>query len=74
MNMGGSLVVLDGSRSYTQNKKSGQKMRIVYEGDQYVTYLWVPSNKEIAQEESERILKVNKYAILATESTGAATH
>ena len=46
MNMGGIVVVLDGGKSYMQNKKSGQKTKIEYVGGQYVMYLWVPSSKE----------------------------
>ena len=45
MNMGGNVVVLDGERSYAQNKRTGQKMRIEYEGGQCVMHLWVPSTK-----------------------------
>jgi hypothetical protein len=36
MNMGGNVVVLDGRRSYMQNKETGQKTRIEYESGQYV--------------------------------------
>ena len=66
MNMGGNVVVLDGGKSYMQNKKSGQKTKIEYEGGQYVMYLWVPSTKETVKE-SSKILKGNSFAILATE-------
>ncbi len=68
MNMGGNVVVLDGNRSYVQNKESGQKTRIEYEGGQYVMYVWVPSRKEVVEEESPNILKGNRFAILAADS------
>jgi hypothetical protein len=67
-NAGGNVVVLDGGSSYMQNKKTGQKTRIEYESGQYVMYLWVPSTKEVVERESERILKGNKFALLAMES------
>ena len=67
-NTGGNVVVLDGGSSYMQNKKTGQKTRIEYENGQYVMYLWVPSTKEVVERESERILKGNKFALLALES------
>ena len=67
MNMGGNVVVLDGKKSYMQNKESGQKTKIEYEGGQYVMYIWVPSSKETVRE-SSKILKGNSFAILATES------
>ena len=67
MNLGGNVVVLDGGRSYTQNKENGQKTRINYEEGQYVMYLWSPSKEEEVQEETEKVLKGNRFAILATE-------
>ena len=67
MNMGGNVVVLDGGKSYMQEKKSGQKTKMEYEGGQYVMYLWVPSSKETVKE-SSKILRGNSFAILATES------
>ncbi len=60
--------MLDGGRSYMQNKESGQKTRIHYEEGQYVMYLWLPSKGEEAQKETEKALKGNRFAILATES------
>ena len=68
MNMGGNVVVLDSERSYMQNKESGRRTRIEYEDGQYVMYLWMPSRSEEAQEETEKVLKGNRFAILATES------
>ena len=68
MNLGGNVVVLDGEKSYMQNKESGRRTRIKYEDGQYVMYLWMPSRSEEAQEETEKVLKGNRFAILATES------
>ena len=70
MNMGGNVVALDSEKSYMQNKKTGQKMRIEYEGGQYVMYLWVPSTKEIVKNETEKNLKGNRYAVLAVGDEG----
>ena len=68
MNLGGNVVVLDGGRSYMQNKGSGQKTMIHYEDGQYVMYLWLPPKREEAQKETEKVLKGNRFAILAAES------
>ena len=68
MNLGGNVVVLDSERSYMQNKESGRRTRIEYEDGQYVMYLWMPSRSEEAQEETEKVLKGNRFAVLATES------
>ncbi len=59
--------MLDGSKSYVQNKATGQKTRIEYEGGQYVMYLWVPSDRRTEDEGECEMLKGNKFAILATE-------
>ena len=67
MNMGGNVVVLDGKSSYMQHKESGKKTRIEYEDGQYVMYLWLPARQEKVQEETEKVLKGNRFAILATE-------
>ena len=66
-NSGGNVVVLDGGRSYMQNKATGQKTRIEYENGQYVMYLWIPSTKEVVEQASEKILKGNRYSVLAME-------
>ena len=68
MNVGGNVVVLDGEKSYMQNKESGQKTKIHYEDGQYVLYLWLPTKGEEAQRETEKVLKGNRFAILAAES------
>jgi hypothetical protein len=34
-------------------------------------YLWVPSTKEVVERESERILKGNRFALLAMESAAS---
>ncbi len=67
MNLGGNVVVLDGGRSYMQKKGSGQNTKIIYEGGQYVLYLWLPTKGEEAQNETVKVLKGNRFAILATE-------
>jgi hypothetical protein len=68
MNMGGNVVVLDGKKSYMQHKKSGEKTRIEYEDGQYVMYLWVPARREEVTKETEKVLKGNRFAILAAGS------
>ena len=60
--------MLDGGRSYMQNKENGQKTRINYEEGQRVVCLWLPSKEGEAQEETEKVLKGNRFAILAAES------
>ena len=70
MNKGGNVVVLDGDRSYMQNKRTGQKSNIHYEDGQYVLYKWVPApSKETAIQEPAKpnVLTVNRFAILAGE-------
>ena len=42
MNLGGNVVASDGKRSYTQNKETGKKTRIGYEGGHYVMHHWLP--------------------------------
>ena len=64
------MVVLDGDRSYMQNKKTGQKSKIHYEDGQSVLYMWVPAPpQETATEEqaNPNVLKGNRFAILAAE-------
>ncbi len=68
MNLGGNVVVLDGGRSYTQNKENGKKTRINYEEGLRVGFPWLPSKGEEAQRETEKVLKGSRFAILATES------
>ena len=62
------MVVLDGARSYMQHKENGQKTRINYEEGHYVMYLRLPSKGEVAQAETEKALKGDRFAILAAES------
>ncbi len=59
---------MDGGKSYTQNKKKGQKTGINYEDGQRIMYLWLPAKEEEVQEEAEQVLKGNRFAILAAES------
>ena len=51
-----------------RNKENGQRARINYEEGQYIMYLWLPAKKEEVQEETEKVLKGNRFAILAAES------
>ncbi len=51
-----------------QNKESGQRTRINHEEGQYVVYPRLPSKCEEAQKATEKVLKGNRFAILATES------
>ncbi len=68
LNLGGNVVVLDGGRSYVQNKEGRQKTKILYENVQHIMYLWLPSKGEEAQKETDRFLKGNRFWISATES------
>ncbi len=67
MNQGGNVVVLDGGKSYMQNKKTGQKTKIGYEEGQYAMYLRAPAVKGAVKSESDKILKGNRYATLAVD-------
>ncbi len=61
-------MVLDGEKSYRQNKATGQKTRDNYEDGQYVTCTWAPSKESEVREEAKKVLKGNRFASLATES------
>ena len=61
-------MVLDGEKSYMQHKESGRRTRIEYEDGQYVMYLWIPARMEEVQGETEKVLRGNRFAILATEN------
>ncbi len=67
MNLGGDVALLDDNKSFTQNKETGRKTRIEYEGGQCVMQLRVPSDRKIKNEEESKMLKGSKFAILATE-------
>ncbi len=71
MNLGGNGVVLDGNKSYMQNKETGRKIRIEFGGGQPMMYLWVPSDCKAKCEEENKALKGNNFAILATEKEEA---
>ena len=60
-------MVMDGERSYIQNKKTGQKTRIHYEDGQYVLYLWVPVKTKEVEETRGNVLAGNRFAILAAD-------
>ncbi len=64
MNLGGNIVVLDGSKSYTQSKETGRNTRIAC--GQRVARLWVPSDRRINDEEQNKMSKGNMFAMLAT--------
>ncbi len=66
MNFGGNVAVLYGDKSYVQNKETGQRTRIENEGGQHVMYLRMPYRR-IKDEEENKMLKGNKFEILATE-------
>ena len=66
--MEGNVVVLDGEKSYVQNKERNKKTKINYEQGQYVMYVWIPSKEKEAEEQTEKVLMGNRFAILATES------
>ncbi len=68
MYLGGHVVALDCRKSYTQNKETSKKTRIGYEDGQHVMRLWLPAKEEQAKGEAERVLKGNRFAILATKS------
>ena len=59
--------MLDGDLSYMQNKHTGRKTRINYDSGKYIMHVWAPAREREAQDESAKILKGNKFAILATE-------
>ncbi len=64
---GGNVAVLDGEKSFMQNKRTGQKTTISYEGGQCVMYLWVTAGPTEAEKEITSPLKGNLFAILATD-------
>ncbi len=68
MNLGGNDVFLDGGKSYMQNKGDGQKTMINYEEGQYVMCLWLPAKERELQEEMEKVLEGNCFAILVAQS------
>ena len=59
--------MLDGNEIFMQNKETGQKTRIEHEGGQGLMNLRAPSDRRIKDEEENKMLKGNKFAILATE-------
>ncbi len=56
---------MDGGRSHAQGKGEGQRARINCEEGQRAACLLLP---EVAQEETEKVLKGNRFAILAATS------
>ncbi len=51
-----------------ENEEDGQKARMEREEGQCVMYLRLPAKEKEAQEETEKVLKGNRFAILAAES------
>ncbi len=68
INVGGNVDVLDGDKSYTQNKETNKKTRTNDEQSQCVMRVWVPVKEGEVAKEMERVLKGNRIAILATEA------
>ncbi len=68
MNLGGNVFVLDGGKSFAQNRENVQKTRINYEERRYVMHLRLPAKEEEAQKEREKVLTGNRFAILAAKS------
>ncbi len=66
--MGGSVVALDGDKSYMQNSETNQKTRINYEQGHHVMYVWAPVKEGEVAKETEKALKGNCLATLAKES------
>ena len=46
INRTGNKVVLDGQGSYLENKRTGKRVKIHIEGNQYVFYLWVKAGHQ----------------------------
>ncbi len=68
MNLGGNDVALGGGKSCMRNKANGQKTRINYEEGQCVMCLWLPSQGEEVLRDMEKVLRGNRFAILAAAS------
>ncbi len=67
MTLGGSVLVLDVEKSPAQNKSTGRRTSFKDEDGQSVMYLWLPSKEEDAREETWKVLRGNRFAILATD-------
>ena len=50
-----------------KKNETGQRARIKYEDGQHVMYLCLPSSEREANVETEKVLKGNRFAILAAE-------
>ncbi len=59
---------MDGDRSCTQNNETSNKKRINYEQGDYVRCVWAPAKEGEVAKETERALKGNRFAVLATDS------
>ncbi len=58
---------LEGNKSCVRNRETGRKTRIEHEGGQRAMYWWAPSDRNIKNEEANKVLKGSKFAILGTE-------
>ncbi len=67
VNLGGNAVVLDGDRSYMQNKEASKQTRISYEQGQCVMYVRALVKEGEIAKETDEALKGNRFVILATE-------
>ena len=73
MNRTGNKVVLDGQDSYLVNKKTGRRIQIHIEGNQYVFYLWVKAGyqprgaTQVGVVQKRWVPKSNRYAVLAAD-------
>ncbi len=50
-----------------QNKETNQKTRIKREQGHYVTYVWMPVKEGEVAKGTEKVLKSNRFTILATD-------
>ncbi len=66
--MAGNVAPLDGDKSDTQKMETNKKIRINYEQGQYVMYVWAPVTEGEVAKETEKVLKGNRFAILATKN------
>ena len=78
MNRTGNKVVLDGQHSYLENKKTGRRIQIHIEGNQYVFYIWVKAGCQpqtvthVGEVQRRWVPNVmtppsNRYAVLAAD-------
>ena len=71
MNRTGNRVVLDGQNSFVENKKTGKRVQIHVEGNQYVFYIWVKAGYQ--PKGATQIGEVHKRWVPKTKSQGTPT-